>query len=102
MAETTEAPVRPVDVGDPVLVVDQNYARHVGLVTAVHGRFGATYDTADGGTRSYVPCINVVYVSADSAKVDPYGQQVERMSSVQHLSQGPDKMPTPGRYWANL
>lgn len=98
----TEAQVRPVDVGDAVRVVDEHYVEHVGLVTAVHGKFGQTYDTADGGTRTHVPCINVVCISADSAKTDPYGRQVERMSSLQHLSQGPDQMPNPGRYWENL
>lgn len=93
--------VGPVAVGDVVVVVDENYRTYAGLVTAVHGEFGKVYDTADGGTRVYVPCLNVIYVSQDSAKRDPYGQQIERMSSLQHYSQGPDRMPTPGRFWAN-
>jgi hypothetical protein len=83
----------PVAVGDHVVVVDENYRPHHGLVTCVHGQF------SEGG---YVPCINVVYVSDDPAKRDPYGQQIERMSSLQHYSQGPDGMPKPGRFWANL
>jgi hypothetical protein len=83
--------VTPVEVGDPVRVVDETYGEHVGLVTCVHGRFG-----------DYVPCINVVYVSSDPAKRDPYGAQVERMSSLQHHSQGPSQMPQPGRYWMNV
>ncbi len=91
----------PVEPGDVVIVVDENYRQHFGLVTVVHGNFGQTYDTADGGSRTYVPCLNVVYVSQDTAKRDPYGQQTERMSSLQHYSQGPDKMPKPGRFWAN-
>lgn len=92
MAEQ-ENPAKPVEVGEAVQVVDEKYGKHVGLVTCVHGQFG-------GG--SYVPCINVVYVSNDPGKRDPYGQQVERMSSLQHYSQGPNGMPTPGRYWVNL
>jgi hypothetical protein len=82
----------PVAAGDLVVVVDETYAHHAGLVTIVHGAF------SEGG---YVPCINVVYVSADPAKRDPYGQQIERMSSLQHYSQGPNGMPKPGRFWAN-
>lgn len=84
--------VREVAVGDAVRVVDEHYVGHIGLVTAVHGRFGA----------GYVPCINVLYISADEAKRDPYGQQPERMSSLQHYSAGPSQMPQPGRYWVNL
>lgn len=82
----------PVTPGDPVVVVDEHYEQHHALVTVVHGAFQV------GG---YVPCINVVYVSGDPAKRDPYGQQLERMSSLQHFSQGPNGMPKPGRFWAN-
>lgn len=81
----------PVAVGDPVVVVDAHYQRHTGLATAVHGDFSGPY----------VPCINVVWVSGDDAKRDGYGRQIERESSVQHYSQGPSGMPTPGRFWAN-
>lgn len=88
MEETVSA-VKP---GDVVKVVDERYVEHRGLVTVVHGNF-------DG---AYVPCINVVYVSQDETKTDGYGRQVERLSSLQHLSQGPNGMPRPGRYWENL
>lgn len=81
----------PVSVGDAVVVVDEHYVRHAGLVTAVHGAFGG----------AYTPCINTVHVSTDPAKRDPYGGQVERLSSLQHYSQGPAGMPRPGRYWVN-
>ncbi len=81
-----------VAAGDHVIVVDENYQHHHGLVTCVHGSF------ATGG---FTPCINVVYITADTAKRDPYGQQVERMSSLQHYAQGPSGMPKPGRFWAN-
>ena len=84
--------VTEVGVGDPVVVVDEQYREHVGLVTCVHGTF----------SDSYVPCINVVFVSKDPDKRDPYGAQVERLSSLQHQSQGPNQMPRPGRYWANM
>lgn len=90
--------VAPVTVGDAVRIRDEKYVDHVGLVTAVHGEFGKEYTPG----VPFVPCINVVYVSADAAKHDPYGQQLERMSSLQHLTQGPNNMPSPGRYWENL
>jgi hypothetical protein len=88
----TEQKATPVAAGDPVKIVDEVYAEHDALVTTVHGTF----------TTTFVPCINVVYVSADPAKRDPYGQQVERLSSVQHYSQGPSGMPRPGRFWRNV
>ena len=87
----TDVTVTPVAAGDPVKIVDENYQEHIALVTCVHGSFG-----------QWVPCINVVYVSGDPAKRDPYGQQLERLSSLQHLSQGPNNMPRQGRYWVNV
>lgn len=90
--------VTPVDVGDPVRIVDETYGEHVGLVTVVHGTFSGDHVASSG----YVPCINVVYVSGDPDKRDPYGRQVERMSSLQHYSAGPAHMPRPGRYWINM
>lgn len=91
------AGVKEISPGDAVRVVDEKHVEHVGLVTWVHGGF-------DGvpGRPDFVPCINVVYVSKDSTKSDPYGLQLERMSSLQHLSEGPLLMPMPGRFWENL
>lgn len=81
----------PVAVGDAVWVVDEQYVGHHGLVTAVHGSF-----------ETHVPCINVLYISSDESKRDPYGVQPERLSSLQHYSAGPAYMPKPGRFWTNL
>lgn len=85
--------VTPVKAGDSVRIVDENYVEHMALVTTAHGEFREE--------SSYVPCINVVYVSQDASKRDPYGQQLERLSSLGHVSlmQG---MPRPGRYWENV
>jgi hypothetical protein len=88
----TATKVQPVAEGDPVKVVDEQHGEHIGLVTVVHGQF----------TDTIAPCINVVYVSTDRSKRDPYGAQVERMSSLQHYTQGPSTMPNPGRYWLNV
>lgn len=82
--------VSPVAVGDVVKVVTEDYEDRWALVTCVHGEF------RDDST----PCINVVYVSSDPAKRDPYGAQLERMSSLQHAN-ATTNMPTPGRYWVN-
>lgn len=81
----------PVEVGDAVWVVDESYQGHHGLVTAVHGSF-----------EHHVPCINVLFISSDETKRDPYGRQADRLSSLQHYSQGPANMPRPGRFWSNL
>ncbi len=88
----SEIEVTPVAEGDVVAVVTETYEDRLALVTAVHGSF-------DNG---YVPCINVVYISGDRSKTDSYGRQIERSTSLQHLSQGPNGMPRPGRYWVNL
>ncbi len=83
--------VKPVAVGDSVKVVTEDYEERTALVTCVHGEF----------RNGQVPCINVVYVSSDPAKRDPYGQQLERMSSLLHANSMPD-MPRPGRHWVNV
>lgn len=89
--EMEHKPASVVAPGDVVRIVDEHYVEHLGLVTIVHGQFG-----------DYVPCVNTVHVSKDDAKRDPYGRQVERLSSLQHYSQGPNGMPRPGRYWENV
>lgn len=40
-------------------------------------------------------CINVVYVSSDDAKTDPYGRQIERATSLSHKSVN----SAHGMYW---
>lgn len=85
------AQVEPVAAGDVVQVVTEDYEQRAALVTVVHGEF------REGQPP---PCINVVYVSSDPAKRDPYGSQIERMSSLQHQS-ATTNMRTPGRYWTN-
>jgi hypothetical protein len=85
------AQVEPVAAGDVVKVVTEDYEPRFALVTVVHGTF------REGQAP---PCINVVYVSSDESKRDPYGQQLERMSSLQHIS-ATTNMPRPGRYWTN-
>lgn len=83
--------VKPIEAGDVVQVVTEDNEQRIALVTVVHGAF------REGQAP---PCINVVYVSNDPTKRDPYGRQLERMSSLQHQS-ATTNMPRPGRYWVN-
>jgi hypothetical protein len=85
------AQVTPVVAGDVVQVVTEDYEQRSALVTCVHGEF------VEG---QLPPCINVAYVSSDPSKRDPYGSQIERMSSLQHQA-ATVNMRTPGRYWVN-
>ena len=83
-----------VRVGQAVKVVTEDYRETEGLVVAVHG--GGWTNSETGVFNE--PSINVVYVSNEAAKHDPYGQQIERLSSLVHKT-GADHMPKPGRYW---
>lgn len=69
--------------GEHVVVVDEVGQKHDGLVTNNWG--------GDAPRQT----LNVIYVSKDEAKRDPYGQQIERLSSIQHKS----TTTAPGRYW---
>lgn len=70
--------------GDHVVVVDELRIRHDGLITVYWG------------AEEPNMCANVVYVSADESKEDPYGRQIERLSSCQHKSGVGNEN---GRYW---
>lgn len=67
---------RNLSVGQAVIFVDSHRVDHPALVTNVWKDFGGGY-----------PGCNVVFVSADESKTDPYGRQVERATSVAHQSQ---------------
>lgn len=71
--------------GDVVILTDEQGHRHNALVTIYH----------DGGSETPGMALNCVYVSGDGSKSDPYGRQVERMSSVAML--GPQSAH--GRYY---
>ena len=63
-----------VMVGQSVIYTDTHREDHLALVTAVHG------------VADKMPAINVVYISSDETKTDPYGRQLERASSATHVS----------------
>ena len=70
---------RTPKVGDPVVFVDESGRNHNALITA-----------------AWTPvCVNVVLVSADEAKRDDYGRQIERRTSVMHGR----NWPVHGMYW---
>jgi hypothetical protein len=61
-------------VGKIITYCDEHGRKHPALITAVWGT---------GPEALGVNPINVIYVSGDDTKHDPYGRQVERASSVQ-------------------
>lgn len=65
-------------VGEVVVYVDPFKRDHLALVTAV---FRGMSGTRDG--------CNLVYVTQDESKTDTYGGQIERQSSVAHISANP-------------
>lgn len=81
---------RTLDIGDHVKVRDEHGDYHDALVT---NHWGAGRRTLKEGES--LPTINVLYVSNDPAKRDPYGNQIERLSSCVHKTM----TDAPGRYW---
>ena len=75
-------------IGDHVLYVDALSRPRHALVTAGWNQPGYTPTTPEPG-------LNLVLVSHDEAKDDPYGRQIERETSVVHVS----NQPAPGAYW---
>ena len=99
---------RVLSPGVVVVYIDEYRKQHKALVTIWHG---TTLQSADGTIRHLttmpdwesfygpgsVPCLNLLYVSDDDAKLDPYGNQIERRSSVMHGDkQGPPRI---GNCW---
>jgi len=74
-------------IGDHVLYVDALSRPRQALVTAVWPQYATPTGPAPG--------LNLVLVSNDEAKDDPYGRQIERETSVVHVS----NQPAPGAYW---
>ncbi len=70
---------KELEVGDLVVYCDPKGNDHKALVTAV-----------------WTPtCINLVLVSPDSEKQDSYGRQIERQTSMTHVSES----EVHGFYW---
>jgi hypothetical protein len=82
---------RTIKDGQYVKVVDESGRLHDGLVTRQWGSIEGTV-VKDGEAG---PCVNVLFVTDDQAKTDPYGLQIERLSSCSHKR----STTAPGRYW---
>lgn len=74
---------REFHVGDRVIFTDSHCEDHNALVTVVWS------PVQDNG------CCNLVYVSGDESKTDPYGRQIERVTSIVHK----DHNGAPGNCW---
>jgi hypothetical protein len=72
---------RALKIGDSVVFIDPHRVEHAALVTHVWPQIA-------GGP---LPGCNVVWVSGDEARSDGYGRQIERATSVVHLSIQPAK-----------
>lgn len=68
-----------IQIGDAVVYVDPVAVPHNALVTQVWSQ----------------ECLNVVFVSGDTARGDSYGRQIERSTSLMHQS----IVPVHGNYW---
>lgn len=78
--------MKEVTAGDVVVYHDEVGEAHNALVTSGGFEYG----------DDKITCwINVLWVSDDKAKTDNYGRQIERASSVTHVS----KTTAWGRYW---
>lgn len=69
---------REFKIGSQIVFIDALRKEHNALITQVWG----TADVAN----NYYPACNVVWVSGDDAKTDPYGRQLERATSIVHIS----------------
>ena len=91
-----------VEIGEAVVFVDQRGQPRPALVTAVWRRQKPNPDVFPDGQwdnakaeaasgkpltvvdQSFLPGVNVVLVSQDAKKDDPYGRQIERETSIPH------------------
>jgi hypothetical protein len=99
---------RAFKIGCRLVFFDSLRQAHDAIVTnwfhaGPDGQTVAEYEQAqrEKGVTSpiYTPCCNLVYVSADKDKTDPYGRQLERATSCSNgRSQG--TVPFVGMCWA--
>ncbi len=79
-----------ISEGMTVVYVDSVGRQQNALVTNCWG-----YREIDTEKPDTLPSLNLVVVSEDATKTDPYGRQLERFTSVVHKS----KQAAPGFYW---
>ena len=83
--------------GQPIRFVDPQGAHHDALVTRWWCWNGERYTIPDAAwvQANGEPGCNLVYVTSDKSKEDPYGLQLERATSVTHQT----KQAAPGNFW---
>ncbi len=81
-----------INVGQPVIYVDENGVAHDALVNQV---WMEQPSYTDGKTDHDKPGINLVRINPDSTMDDQYGRQLLRETSVVHKKY----QPANGRYW---
>lgn len=95
---------RTYDHNSSVVYVDPQGRPHSAIITAWWGTQSAgtkeEHDVYGAPNHAYIsetgePGCNLVYLSGDRTKTDPYGRQIERATSVVHKS----KQAAPGNYW---
>ena len=67
-----------INVGDHIIFTDTHRKEHSALVTEVH-------DSGVEQRRDSLPALNLLYVVKDETRMDQYGRQIERESSVVHV-----------------
>lgn len=85
---------RAVNVGDLVKYVDEKQKWFSALVTAVWGEITHA-NLVDGTKVVNYPCINIVFVCGDEARTDQYGRQIDRATSIAHVT----NQTAPGFCW---
>lgn len=80
---------RKYDTDSQIIFVDSKGEAHSALATVWWDTI-STYRSDQGE-----PGCNVVYVSTDTSKTDPYGRQIEKATSVVHKM----KQAAPGNFW---
>lgn len=95
---------RKYDHNSAIIYVDPHGTHHSAIVTSWWGVAGASYGGdpcgSDPAPHGYAgpngePGCNLVFVDKEAAKIDPYGRQISRSTSVVHKS----KQPAHGNYW---
>lgn len=81
-----KAEIKKLDVGQFVRYCSQDRHWHDALVNAVHGEPQVYRLVHEEEERLHYPCINLVFVVANSEQQDQYGRQTMHESSVMHFS----------------
>jgi hypothetical protein len=75
------------EVGQHAVFTDALGQRHDALITVWHlGEASSVEEFKVKYGPDAMPCVNLLFVTKDPKKTDPYGSQIERHTSVPHYS----------------